>query len=69
MARVGRDEGSDGRRVVTKALPKCDKRAYRSVGAAKRAHTKAGFRIRVYKCELCGLLHVTASEKEGAARG
>lgn len=54
---------------MTKALPKCDKRAYRSVGAAKRAHTKAGFRIRVYKCELCGLLHVTASEKEGAARG
>lgn len=48
---------------MTKALPKCDKRAYRSVGAAKRAHTKAGFRIRVYKCPDCGFLHATNAEK------
>lgn len=44
------------------------KRAYRSARAAKAAHRKAHFRIRVYLCEDCGHYHVAAAEKEGAAR-
>jgi hypothetical protein len=44
------------------------KRPYRSKRDAKAAHLKAGFRIRIYKCEFCRLLHVTNQDKGGRER-
>lgn len=47
----------------------CAKVGYTSVKAARRAHNRAGFRIRVYECEECGRLHVTNEEKRtGSSR-
>lgn len=39
------------------------KHRYTSVHAARRAHGKAGFRLRVYPCDLCRGFHVTNDEK------
>lgn len=41
----------------------CRKRAYTSVRAARLAHRSAHWRLRVYRCESCGLYHVTNNEK------
>ena len=34
--------------------PDCGKRSFESVDAARRAHKHAGFRLRTYRCDLCG---------------
>lgn len=39
------------------------KRGYKSRQAAKDAHRTASFRIKLYKCEGCGLWHATNLEK------
>ena len=41
----------------------CQKRGYNSPEAARRAHRKAHYRIRVYDCEVCGKFHATNNEK------
>lgn len=41
----------------------CGKRAFVSLRAARDAHRRAGWRLRVYRCPDCGLLHVTNAEK------
>ena len=41
----------------------CSKRGYDSEAQAKRAHRKAHYRIRTYRCELCGKVHATNNEK------
>lgn len=41
----------------------CTKRSFDSVAAARRAHGKAGFRVRVYRCPNCPHYHVTNHEK------
>lgn len=46
----------------------CTKKTFTSIDAAKRAHRKASYRIRVYRCESCGAFHVTNDEKNGRAR-
>lgn len=42
----------------------CTKRCYPSASAAKLAHTRAHFRVRVYRCEQCLAWHVANAEKE-----
>lgn len=44
------------------------KRTFRSERDARSAHRKAGYRIRVYRCDDCRFYHVTSHEKAGAAR-
>lgn len=41
----------------------CAKHAYASVKAARRAHRKASYRIRVYRCDACHAWHVTNQDK------
>ena len=41
----------------------CPKRGFDSRAAAMAAHSKAGWRIRVYRCRVCHLLHVTNADK------
>jgi hypothetical protein len=41
----------------------CGKRRFTSVDAARRAHAKAGYRIRTYWCSECRAYHVTAADK------
>lgn len=41
----------------------CPKKRFDSVVAARRAHRKAHYRIRVYHCEYCAGYHVTNNEK------
>ena len=41
----------------------CAKRRYHSVEAAKRAHRRAGWRLRPYWCSRCGGYHVSNAEK------
>lgn len=41
----------------------CRKRQYESVETARAAHSRAGFRIRIYDCEECGKMHVTNADK------
>lgn len=46
----------------------CAKRRYASESAAHWAHRKAGYRIRVYRCE-CGWLHVGNADKTPPVQG
>ncbi len=39
------------------------KRMWRGQREAKRAHSKAHFRIKVYRCPACGAFHATARDK------
>jgi len=39
------------------------KRQFASRDAAKRAHRRASFRLRIYYCEDCRALHVTNADK------
>jgi hypothetical protein len=41
----------------------CGKRRFLSVLHARQAHRRAGYRIRVYRCEACRGYHVTAQDK------
>lgn len=41
----------------------CLKRAYPSESSARRAHRRAGWRLRVYWCPRCYGYHVTNQEK------
>ena len=41
----------------------CAKRSYASASAAKMAHQKASYRIRVYYCDDCRSFHVTNADK------
>jgi hypothetical protein len=44
-------------------------RAFESEDHARRAHSKAGFRFRPFRCEGCGKWHVSADEKNGRRKG
>jgi hypothetical protein len=46
----------------TEAAP-CLKRGYASARAARAAHGRANFRIRVYMCRICGKFHATNPDK------
>lgn len=39
---------------------------FTSVGAARAAHGKAGYRIRAYVCEFCHSFHVCNADKANA---
>lgn len=41
----------------------CTKRRFSSAKQAKRAHRRAGFRLRAYQCQHCHAWHVSNSEK------
>lgn len=41
----------------------CGKVGYRSETAARHAHSKAHFRVRIYRCPGTGLYHATNGEK------
>ncbi len=41
----------------------CKKKAFTSVMQARKANVRAPFRIRVYRCGFCNMLHVTNQEK------
>lgn len=46
----------------------CGKRCFPSEKAAKAAHRKAGWRIRVYYCRDCRAMHVTNNDKKDSRR-
>lgn len=41
----------------------CAKRRFRGKSEARQANKSAGFRLRVYWCEVCHAFHVTNGEK------
>ena len=41
----------------------CTKRSYESEQAAKKAHFRAGYRLRVYRCPECHAFHTTNADK------
>ena len=47
----------------------CTKRKFRGLHDARKAHTRAGFRIRVYRCDECRAFHVTNAEKSARKYG
>jgi hypothetical protein len=49
--------------VAALTCPKLGLRCYRSPKAAREAHRRAGFRVRVFQCSACGLYHATAQSK------
>ncbi len=53
--------------AVSRLEPSCPRtglRCYRSVKAAREAHRKAGFRVRVFRCLECGWSHISREPKE-----
>ncbi len=44
-------------------IGRCDKRGFRSVAEARHAHRRAGYRLRVYRCPMCGDYHTTNADK------
>ena len=49
--------------IGQEVMSMCTKRAYKSIGAAKKAHRNASYRIRVYRCSECQQFHVTNQDK------
>lgn len=47
---------------------RCGKTLYTSEGQAKQAHKRAGFRIRVYWCNLGRGWHATNKDRKGYGR-
>ena len=42
---------------------RCGKKGYNSAKSARRAHSKASFRLSTYWCDRCGKYHVTNRQK------
>lgn len=45
----------------------CAKRCFTSERAARKGHSRAGYRLRAYLCEECGFYHTTNMDKNGTS--